>query len=100
MMLNAKKTKSMQFNFSRNLHFKTDLLLGNQKIENVQEIKLLGLILTSDLCWDKNTDYLVKDANKRMLMLHAASKFTSDKQVLKQIYYRRGHKTLRFFFNF
>ena len=89
MMLNAKKTKSMQFNFSKNLQFKTDLVLKQQKIENVQEIKLLGVILTSDLRWDKNIDYLVKDANKRMVMLHAASKFTSDKQVLKQIYFSR-----------
>ena len=39
--------------------------------------------------WDENTDYLVKDANKRMIMLKAAAKFTSDKQVLKQIYYSR-----------
>ena len=55
----------------------------------MRKIKLLGLILTSDLHWDRNIDYLVKDANKRMLMLHAASKFTTDKQVLKQIYYSR-----------
>ena len=88
-MLNVKKTKSIQFNFSKNLQFKTDLELKKQKIENVNEIKLLGLILTSDLRWDKNVDYLVKDANRRMLMLHAASKFTSDKNVLKLIYYSR-----------
>ena len=29
------------------------------------------------------------DANKRMIMLHAASKFTSDKQILKEIYFTR-----------
>ena len=87
MELNVKKTKSIQFNFSKNLQFKT--VLKKQKIENVQEIKLFGLILTSDLRWDKNIDYLVKDANRRMLMLHAASKFTSDKNVLKLIYYSR-----------
>ena len=49
MELNAKKTKSIQFNFSKNLQFKTDLFLKQQKIENVTEIKLLGIILTSDL---------------------------------------------------
>ena len=35
------------------------------------------------------TIYIVKDANRRMVMLHAAAKFTSDKSVLKQIYYSR-----------
>ena len=55
----------------------------------MEQAKLLGLILTSDLKWNENTNYLVKDANKRMVMLRAASKFTSDKFVLKQIYYSR-----------
>ena len=55
----------------------------------MEQAKLLGLILTSDLKWNENTNYLVKDANKRMVMLRAASKFTSDKAVLKQIYYSR-----------
>ena len=89
MELNAKKTKSMVFNFTKRYQFTTDLLLKNEKIEIVEQTKLLGLILTSDLKWDENTNYLVKDANRRMIMLRAASKFTRDKQVLKQIYYSR-----------
>ena len=89
MELNAKKTKSMVFNFTKRYQFTTDLLLKNEKIEIVEQTKLLGLILTSDLKWDENTNYLVKDANRRMIMLRAASKFTKDKQVLKQIYFSR-----------
>ena len=79
----------MVFNFSKKYQFTTDILMKNQRIDIVDQAKLLGLILTSDLKWDENTNYLVKDANKRMLMLRAASKFTNDKQVLKQIYYSR-----------
>ena len=89
MELNEKKTKSIIFNFSKKHQFSTDLLLKNKRIEIVDQAKLLGLILTSDLKWEENTSYLVKDANKRMIMLRAASKFTSDKHVLKQIYYSR-----------
>ena len=89
MELNEKKTKSMIFNFSKKHKFTTDLMLKNQRIEIVEQAKLLGLILTSDLKWNENTNYLVKDANRRMVMLRAASKFTSDKFVLKQIYYTR-----------
>ena len=89
MELNIKKTKAMIFNFSKNYQFTTDILLKNEKIEIVHQAKLLGLILTNDLKSDENTNYLVKDANKRMLMLRAAAKFTSDKKVLKQIYYTR-----------
>ena len=90
MELNEKKSNAIIFNFSKKKHqFTTNLMLKNKKIGIINETKLLGLILTSDLRWDKNLDYLVKDANRRMIMLHAASKFTSDKSVLKQIYYSR-----------
>ena len=89
MLLNEKKTKSIIINFSKKHKFTTDIMLKNQRIEIVEQAKLLGLILTSDLKWNENTNYLVKDANKRMVMLRAASKFTSDKNILKQIYYSR-----------
>ena len=89
MELNVKKTKSMVFNFSKKFQFTTDLNLKNQKVEIIEQAKLLGLILTNDLKWEQNTNFLVKDANRRMVMLKAASKFTNDKNVLKQIYYSR-----------
>ena len=89
MELNENKTKSLIFNFSKKHQFATNLELKQQRIEIVDQAKLLGLILTSDLKWESNTNYLVKDANKRMVMLRAASKFTRNKSVLKQIYYSR-----------
>ena len=61
----------------------------DERIEIVEQAELLVLILTSDLKWDENTNYLVKDPNRRMIMLKAASKFTRNKKVLRQIYYSR-----------
>ena len=57
-------------------------------IEVVEQTKLLGLILTSDLKWE-NVNYLDKDANRRMVILRAAAKYISNKYVLKQIYFSR-----------
>ena len=73
--LMSKKTKSMIFNFTKKYQFSKNLSLNNLKIENVEQTKLLGLVLTSDLKWDENTNYLVKESNKRMVMLRAASNF-------------------------
>ena len=39
-------------------------------LEVVVEAKLLGVIIDKDLKWNKNTKYLVKEANKKMRMLH------------------------------
>ena len=47
---------------------------------------MLGTIITDDLKWRRNTEYLVKKANQRMKMLHIASKFTSKFSDLKTIY--------------
>ena len=58
-----------------------------EKIEIVEEAKLLGTIITSDLKWRRNTEELVKDANKRMRILHAAANYTSKISDLKTIYY-------------
>ena len=74
-------------NNSKKYQFTTSLVLNDQVLEIVDEAKLLGTYITSDLKWDKNTDYLVKEANKRMRLLHAASKFVKDKRILTQLYY-------------
>ena len=86
MKLNEKKTKNMIFNFSTNKQFSTDIKVNGEVIETVNEARLLGTIISSDLKWEANTKYLVKESNKRLRLLHNAYKFTRNKQHLKQIY--------------
>ena len=84
MKLNLKKTKNICFNFSRDKQFNTDIKLNNESIETVNETKLLGTIISDDLKWNRNTDNIVKETNKRMQLLHKASKFTNNTRDLKQ----------------
>ena len=86
MLLNAKKTKNIIFNFSKNHQFSTDIKIDNETIETVNETKLLGTTITNNLSWNKNTSILVREGNIRMQFLHKASKFTSNVRDLKQIY--------------
>ena len=60
--LNVEKSKIMVFNFNDNFQFATRLYLEGEILETVSETKLLGLIVTSDLKWHKNTEMLVKKA--------------------------------------
>ena len=55
-------------------------------MEIVKSSKLLGTIITDDLNWDENTDYLVKKAYKRMNLLRKFSSFTKSKEEKKEIY--------------
>ena len=69
MILNQKKTKVMIFNFTDNYKFTAKLELNGEMLDVVKEAKLLGVIITDDLKWDRNTDYIVKKANMRMELL-------------------------------
>ena len=80
------KTKQIIFNFNRGKQFATEVALKGEPLEVVDEVKLLGVIISKDLKWHKNTNYLVKKANKKMRMLHLAAKFTKNKDHLKHIY--------------
>ena len=86
MQLNQKKTKSMIFNFTKDKQFTANIKLKGETVEIVQESKLLGVIISSDLKWDRNTNHIIKNANKMMKMLHIASKFTRNKSHLEHIF--------------
>lgn len=86
MILNPDKTKSILFNFTNNKQFTTDLTVKGEDVEMISESRLLGTIITSDLKWNKNTEKLVSDANRRLKLLHSASKFTRKVSDLKVIY--------------
>ena len=60
MVLNQKKTKVMLFNFTDNHKFTTTLALNGENLEVVSQAKLLGVIISNNLKWDKNTEFLVK----------------------------------------
>ena len=86
MKLNSKKTKNQIFNFSKKHQFSTNIKIKDDSIETIDEIKLLGTTITSDLNWGENTRKLIKEANKRMQFLHRAKKFTNNIEDLKKIY--------------
>ena len=86
MLLNAKKTKNMIFNFTKAHQFTTDIKMKDEILETVSDTKLLGVHITSDLKWNKNTEEIIKKANKRMFLLHNVSKFTSKISDLTTVY--------------
>ena len=67
MKINYKKTKVIVFNPCISIDFMPQISLDNNELEVVDEIRLLGLILRSDMKWSYNTENMVSNANKRML---------------------------------
>ena len=86
MILNQKKTKVIIFNFTDNYKFTAKLELNGEMLDVVKEAKLLGVIITDDLKWDRNTDYIVKKANMRMELLRKVANFSTSIEDKKEIY--------------
>ena len=86
MVINKKKTKNIIFNFTKKYQFSTQLELEGEKLETVTEAKLLGTIVSNDLKWDRNTDLIVRKANKRMELLRKISNFGANWEDLKNVY--------------
>ena len=86
MKINEKKSEIMLFNFTNDYKFSTRLTLEGQILDAVEEKKLLGTIITQDLKWDSNTNYIIKRANMRLEILRRISSFGASWSDLKTIY--------------
>ena len=76
----------MIFNFTDKYKFTANLKLNDEKLEVVNQAKLLGVIISDDLKWDKNTEYLVKKAYSRMELLRKVAEFTKSIDDKREIY--------------
>ena len=57
MKIDSKKTKIVPFNFTKKFDFLPQLNLpGADPLEVIYETKLLGVTLTSNLCWSNHDD--------------------------------------------
>ena len=86
MLLNINKTKIILFNFTTNYQFSTRLKIDGIPLEILNEVKLLGTILTNDLTWYSNTNIITRKAYMRMGLLHKLIQFGVPIQDLVQIY--------------
>ena len=68
MQLNVNKTNYMIFSRSHT-EFATRLSLNHQTLDRIEEVKLVGVWLTTFLDWDKNTREMCKRAYARMTLL-------------------------------
>ena len=88
MVINAEKSKVMLFNTSKKWDFTPYVSLGNSfnTLEVVDSIKLLGIIISSDMKWHKNTNYLCEKAFGRLWILRNLKKLGASTPELVDIY--------------
>ena len=82
------KTNLMKFNTAKTLDFPPEVIVPGFKdnLEVVKETKLLGIILTDDLKWAANTDYICKRAYGKMWTLRRMKILDVDPLVILDVY--------------
>ena len=86
MRLNTGKTKTMLFNTAKNWDFLPEIHVDGINLEVVEEYKLLGVMITSDLKWDTNTEHITKKAFSRLWMIRRLKNLGLNTESLLQIF--------------
>ena len=86
MKINLKKTQLMLFNPCKSLDFQSEIPLNGHNLQVIDEMKLLGVIIKSDLCWYANTNYIVIRANKTLWLLRRLKNLGANRADLLEIY--------------
>ena len=87
MIINKRKTKAILFNRARNYDFMPHLTIdGSEPLDVVEEIKLLGVVISSDLKWRSNTTSMVKKAFTRLWILRRLKALGASSDELLDVY--------------
>ena len=87
MMLNKKKTKCMPFISSRSKDFMPELRLEEEtNLEVIYQLKLVGLVITSDLTWEEHVNYTVERINKTIWQLTRLKNMKAPRSKLIEFY--------------
>ena len=88
MKIKEKKTELMKFNFSTSNDFPPEFKIAGfaENIEVKKETKLLGVVLTTDLKWERNTEFICSKAYKRIWILRRLKQLDIEPLYLLEVY--------------
>ena len=89
MKLNTAKTKFMLLNPTKKFDFVPQLKIGNKEVETLEEMTLLGLIISNDLSWKQNTANMISKAYKKLWMIKRLQNNGANIEDLTDIYIKQ-----------
>ena len=97
MKLNPKKSKVILFNTARKYDFMPSCYLNQgDELEVVEELKLLGVTIRSDLNWSAHCDQMCRTAYARMWMLRRLKPLGASNEELVDVYEKQIRCILEF----
>ena len=86
----------MLFNTSKNYDFQPEMKIEGIRIEVVNQMKLLSVIITDDLKWHANTANITKKAFGRLWILRRLKNMGASSATLIDIYYKQVRSVLEY----
>ena len=86
MKINFAKTKLMLFNTCKKFDFMPNFELDGNQLELIDEMRLLGVVITSDLKWNSNTCSITSKAYKRLWFIRRLKQLGVSEQDLIDLY--------------
>ncbi|KAI3355887.1 hypothetical protein L3Q82_004437 [Scortum barcoo] len=87
LVLNTSNTKEVIVDYRKSRRTEhAPLLIHGEAVERVNNIKFLGIHITSDLTWSMNTAHLVKKAQQRLFFLRKLKRAGLSPQLLTNFY--------------
>ena len=91
------KTKVLLFNPPRRgIDFQPEIKLDGNLLDVIDQIRLVGFVITDDLSWKKNTDSLVTRAYTKMWILRRLKTLGASKKILRLVYFQHIRSILEF----
>ena len=94
MKLNTSKCKFMLFNPTHNYDFIPELEVEGIRMDTMEDMKMLGLVVSNDLSWKSNTDTMVIKAYKRLWMIQRLKSRGANMDDLTDIYTKQVRSVL------
>ena len=82
MIINESKCHNITFNFSKFNTQPQNLSLNGKTIDPTNQIKLLGVYITNDLKWSKNTTNVCSKVNQKLYIINKLKNFGLQKEEL------------------
>ena len=95
MQINMKKTKVMLFNTRKRYDFQPKIINeGGEVLDVEEEMKLLGVKISSDLSWHSNTKLICSKGYTRLWLLRNLKKYGTNMWDLKDVYEKQVRSVL------
>ena len=89
MTIHHQKSKVMLFNTAKTNDLSPEIIVGNETIDVVNQMKLLGVKVSTDLKWHSDTEFITKKVHCKLWLIRRLKLFGANHNELLDVHYSK-----------